>query len=554
MFAYRRRFFICLALLLQLSSTCKADATYLQPDSVYLGDMTELVIEYDNSIPSLYSLDSSALEADFEIIGKNSRIFRLDDTGKANEVIHRMQWRLQLLPRRIGKLSVPELYFSDKSTTPLTLEVALVPPSLQSSHRVFVEMNADTLTPYLGQQTQIEMQLYSNTPVSNGRMFEPQTGDALVHRQLDEESFSATRQGQSLEVMQRGIALFPRSAGKLRLTPASFRGSIGNSANASQAEMANGTRNILRRSKPLNLEVRNPPPEFSGRYWLPARQLELSQSWNETGKPLRVGDSMDWTLTIVARGLPAESLPANLMTMESERFRIYADQPTRINRFEGRQMIGRLEQRFAVIANQSGEIVLPAPVLKWWDVVSDSEKRAQLEGKTFNVIEAVAISEIRAGSERGTVVGWLMHMVSGQRAGWQILWSILLLAVCLVSIRLLPSRIAAMAQPWLQQRRLRLRLKQACLSNDAATTRDALIEWGRARWPGLAISGLTLIDRQLASSELNAQLQKLDAALYSRHQSDWSGDALWRQISALERSPRTGTKLPNSGLPRLYPA
>ena len=554
MSAYRSHLVYCLAALLQFSSACKADATYLQPDSVYLGDVTELVIEYDNSIPSLYSLDSSALEADFEIIDRKSRIFRLDDTGEANEVIHRMQWRLQLLPRRIGKLSVPALYFSDKSTPPLTLEVAPVPPSLQSSHRVFVEMKADTLTPYLGQQTQIGMQLYSNTPLSNGRMFEPQTGDALVHRQLGEKIFSASSNGQDFEVTQRGIALFPRSPGKLRLTPASYRGRIGSAANSNQAGSANTGRSILRRSQPLELEVRNPPAEFSGRFWLPARRIELSQSWNESGKLLRVGDSLDWTLTIVAHGLPAESLPQNLLAMESGRFRVYADQARRINRFEGSQIVGRLEQRFAVIANQPGEIALPAPVLKWWDVVSDSEKRVQLEGKTFTFIEAVAPAGTRTALERGTVVGWITGLFSGQGAGLRILWSILLLAVLLVLIKLLPSRIAAIVNPLLQRRRLSLRLKRSCLSNDAAATRAALLEWGRARWPRQAIGGLAQIDLQLGSCELSAQLKSLDAALYSRRQGDWSGEQLWRQISALQRSPVTGAQARKKDLPRLYPA
>lgn len=542
---------ICLlGLVLQLSSPCRADAAYLQPESVYLGDIAELVIEYDNRIPSLYPLDTTALAADFEVLDKKSRVMRLTDS---NELTHRMRWRLQLRPRRSGNLVLPKLSFGDNSTPALSLEVVPVPPLLQSIHDVYLEMEAATSNPYIGQQTQIDMRLYHNTALSNGRLFEAQAGDALIHRQVEEKTYSVARNGREFQVLERGIALFPRTSGELKLTPASYLGTIDAAAEALAAGAATGARKILRRSDPLRLQVRAPPAEFSGRFWLPASRLEIVQSWDQPGDALEMGDSLSWTLTIVAHGLPAESLPQDLLTLESASLRIYADQPIRSNRFEGRQLIGRLEQRFAVIAHRPGAIVLPALTLKWWDVVSDSERQARLEARTIVVVAASTPTAGKESVEQSLIAA--IESASGID-GRQWLWPLLsftLLAVAIAASRWLQPRIVAVLGPVLRRRRLLRRLQRCCLANDAVATRGALLDWGRERWRGQAINGLHQIDSRITSQALSAELESLDAALYSRHETDWCGQALWRQIAAENRRARVAPEPPREDLPRLYP-
>lgn len=543
MFQHRPFLFFCLVLLLQAQSVCHADAAYLQPESVYLGDISELVIEFDNRIPSLYPLDTSALEANFEILDKKSRVFRLTDGG---EIVHRMQWRVQLLPRKSGRLEVPELHIFDNSTPVLKLEVIPVPSSLQASHNVFIEMKADNPTPYVGQQTQIDIQLFRNTSLSDGRLFEPEVSGALTFHPDEEQTYTINRNGQEFHVLNRGIALFPQAAGELHLLPANYRGKIDSGKEAPQAESGLALRTIARRSNSLNLQVRNPPAEFSGRFWLPASRLEISQSWDQPGKEIKVGDSLDWTLTIVAHGLPAESLPVDLLTMESANLRIYADQPTHSNRLDGKWLIGRLDQRFAVIASQPGVIVLPEILLKWWDVDSDSEKQVRVEGRTINVLA----TPIPVSTATRDIIGALQLALADDSRYW--LWP-LLLVVVISAISLLQTRITAFGKAVLRRRRLIRQLNISCLSDDAASTRNALLAWGRERWHGQTINGLYQIGNNIESSELSAELQQLDAALYSRHDTDWNGQALWRLIAAVNRRAGKKPNLARDLLPRLYP-
>jgi len=435
----------CCVLLPLVSSPCRSDTAYLQPASVYLGDVAELVIEFDSGTPSLYPLDISALAADFVLLDKKSRVMRLLDTEQAT---HRMQWRLQLAPRRSGSIAVPEFYFDDRSTPPLRLEVTPVPPALQSSQNVYIEMESASLAPYVGQQTQIEMRLYHNTPVSDVRLLEPQVGAALIYPQLEEEVFSVTKNGREYRVRGRGMALFPQSAGEMKLMPAAYYGVIGSTAETAIP----GTRRIFRRSNSLSLQVRARPAEFSGRFWLPATGLELSQRWEQAGENLRVGDSLDWTLTIIARGLPAEALPQDLLKMESGNLRIYADQPTRSNRFDGRQMIGRMEQRFAVIASQPGTIDLPEITLKWWDIVSDSEQQARLAARTIQVAAAATPSNGQVQGDWDTTALRSVLAGDGARRLW-VLSGLVLLVSFIAALRWSRSRFAARLKSLLQRRR-----------------------------------------------------------------------------------------------------
>jgi hypothetical protein len=383
---------------------------------------------------------------------------------------------------------------------------------------------------------------------------EPEAGAALIHRQLEEQAYSVNRNGQEFHVLDRAIALFPQTAGELKLPPASYLGTIEATADASRPGSSTGPRKILRRSAPLGLRVRAPPTEYSGRFWLPASQLEISQSWDQAGNELKVGDSLDWTLTIIAHGLPASSLPRDLLTMESGNLMIYGDQPTRVNRFDGRQIIGRLDQRFAVIASRPGAIVLPAVTLKWWDVDSDREKQARLEARTINVAAATMPVSGQAGRDRGVVAAlWSALSADDQQWVWPLL-SLLLLAVVITALRRLQPRIAAMMRTVLLRRRLIRRLQLCCLSDDADGARSALLDWGRERWRGQAINGLYQISNRMASRELSTQLESLDSALYSQQETDWRGQELWRQIAAEIRRTREKPEPSRPNLPRLYPS
>jgi hypothetical protein len=318
-------------------------------------------------------------------------------------------------------------------------------------------------------------------------------------------------------------------------------------------------RHINRASETLFLKVRKPPPEFSGSTWLPARELELDQHWDEITNKLQVGDSLGLTLSIEAKGLPAEALPAGLLSIDSGKVRVYADQETRSNRFDGRELIGRLEQRFVVVITEPGEIQLPAINLKWWDVEKEVERIATLAGKSWVVSMPETGGADIDTTEKTTSwygTGSRGLIINLARSNWPWYTGIgasLLILGLLISVRPVRVRMSESIATILASRRNRQLLKQACISNNPVVAFRELITWGRARWPRDNINGLYQIRIRTNSSELADELRRLDKALYADHGATWQGQPLWRLVAAEHRHLTAETGTQEDSLPDLYP-
>ncbi len=522
-------------LALMLAATAaRADRAYFEPAAVHLGDITQLVIEYENRVPSLYALDTTALERDFELLGKDSRLFRMDHDG---QMTHRMQWRLQLTPRRSGRLSIPPIRYGERSTPTLELEVT-PRPEASPSPQIFIEIDSERPNPYVGQQVGISLRLYHDVPLFDARL-EPPKKDGLQIRRATEESRYRVRRGErEFELREQQWLLFPRRAGQLSLPPATLRGAI--AATQDPLRSVDGRRRIFRRSEALSLEVRPPPDSYGGRFWLPATRLEITQTWSGFGDELRVGDTLEWSHVIVAHGLPAEALPADLALGLDERVGIYPDQAQRSSRVESGSLIGRLEQRYAVIVTEPGRIELPAIRLLWWDVEADRERSSVLEGRVF---------EVSGGARHGSTDSRPFGPVPGMLA----LLLLLSLALAFVVSRSRLAPFAAALEAALARRRARQKLKKACLGGDPAAARAALIAWARSRWPAARIVGLRDIGARAADAELALLLAELDAALYAPGPREWRGRRFWRLFGGFgpdqARRPARG----EAGLPPLYP-
>ncbi len=525
------------SLLLLLAMPARADRTYLQPESIQLGDIALLVIEYDNSLPSLFALDTSLLEQDFELLQKDSRIDRLDQKGSSG---HRMQWRLQITPRRSGRLKIPAIRYGERWTSPRYVEVK---PRPIGEQRVFVELDSATPNPYVGQQAQLSARLYYNLPVDDRIAEKPYAKGLQVRRSAPEKNYSVERAGREFEVLEQAFALFASQAGPLELSPAIYRVTIVDNENK---------RRIIRRSDSLTLQVKPPPASYSGNFWLPAIDLQLSQHWSHDENQLQVGDSLDWSLNIIAQGLPAESLPTDLLLQNNDKLRIYADQAVLDNRFENGQIIGHLKQRYAVIVTEPGTIELPPLKLKWWDLVNDHETEARLEGRVFNISGSDA-QEGMAGQKDNPARALVSLPRIGYGAWIMLLTSLLLVTVVTLAFGRLKTRLLIRIDTMSQQRRIRQRLKRACLSNDAAAARLALIDWARQRWPEATIVGLRQICGDGVSVELRQQLGKLDTALFARKSVAWRGQALWDSLHGIFYGRRSRSHNRISRLPGLYP-
>jgi hypothetical protein len=522
-----RRYQLLCAVLGTVVFAAQAQTTSLRQERIFEGDIAQLTIEHDAAIPSLYAIDTSPLETDFKVLDVQSRISR--HFGE-NQTFHRMQWVIQMVPRHGGSISVPPLKFGGHHSEAILLRVDRARASIRARENVYIEMEVIPENPYPGQQVRVTTRLFHNLPLRRADLSEPHGERVTIFRSGKDSRFTLLRAGESFDVLERSILLTADASGPLPVTAASFRGLIGSGPDLAE-------RYIYRQGTDLQFEVREKPPDFGDRPWLPAQQLELSLIWDKPAGKLKTGDSLGVTLDLEATGLPAEALPADLLVTASRHYKIYADEAVRnteiVSKFDGEHFIGRLRQRFVVITQQPGKLVIPELALTWWDIEQDVARTARIESRIIQVEPIAAAgnasgaTEARSGvSARGMPPAFIFRHWPWLTA----LAAILSLATVLVFAGPLRERIGAKLALAGNRRRCRSRLRRACYAGDAGAARQALIEWGRLHWGEARICGLHHIDARTGSTQLAEELARLDAALFAGQGNDWRGEGLWRML------------------------
>ena len=548
----------------------QGQTTSLRQANIYEGEIAELRIEYEASIPSLYAIDTSILEADFELLGSDSKVSRI---LRDNQILHRMQWSVQLLPRRLGQLQIPALQYGDNFSEPMLLEVMPASAARLAQASVFVEVEAHPENPYPGQQTRLVTRLYHSLELHDGAFDEPDSGDLRVYRSGRESRYREERNGVDFKVIERSLLLTPVSSATLSIGPANYRGSI---HCCDDIKTSANIRYIYRRSNEIKLQPRALPPGYSSDHWLPALGLELRIDWDDTYASPRAGHSLGFTLTLQATGLPAEALPIDLLSGEYSGYSIYADEPSRTTEIAGEpgheQFQSRLQQRYAIILERSGEITLPALELRWWDLEQDIERIASLTATRMTVSAAEIPVDNRNPRANPDVLRSLQTDSQGVSGivinrlhrywPWIALSAFALLIPILVIVAgplYLP--IASKLNQHRTRRQCLRSLKRACRADDASAARRELLKWGRSHWSNARINGL----KQLASHTLSqpgaeqwqVELAQLDAAVYGNEIDDWRGKLLWKLVQQAHKKETDTRPVLRTGrtdlLPELYP-
>jgi hypothetical protein len=547
-----------LIIMLLLAAPVYSQTTSLRQQRIFEGDIAELTITLDTKIASLYALDTTPLERDFEVLEQRSRITQVQQQG---QMLHRLEWRVFVLPRRTGKLTIPALKFGNNYSTAMSLEVSPVSAGMQHQALAFVEIEAFPRNPYPGQQTRIVMRLLHNSPTLEGSLIEPKFDSAQVFRGGIDLNYLTSRDGNSFTVLERSLLITPETADPMQPFSASFRGTIdAPHPGLLETDEIKGKRHIYRRSEPLQLQVRELPDGVDAANWLPASRLEVDLQWDKIAAAARVGESLGLTLTLRADGLPGDLLPANLLLSNPGQLRIFADQEIRDTRVEHSardlKLSGQLQQRYAIILDRAGEVTLPQLQLPWWDVDADMARVETLQPVSLTVIDTEAIDgptddkvsnhSLTGGQTDGSLPQSLTQH-------WPWIGLLTLAAILLFLSKRLQQRLLK-SLPLAQQRRQRLRrLRNACLAGDADTAHPALIAWARLHWQDRHLSGLRSIALRAGTRDWSEQLLLLDAARYSAAAQDWNGHTLWQMV----RSQATGRAESGSAskprLPDLYP-
>jgi hypothetical protein len=577
----------------------------LDASQIAAGDTVQLTLEHDGSASG--QPDVAPLEQSFDILGTSSSTSIELINGSASE---KTQVVLTLAPKSTGRLTIPSLSWDGERTQPLSLTVsgpgAAGEPGTSrapSTAKIFIETSTTPDRPYVQAAVHLTVRLFTSETLYHADLELPDSSDFVVKQLGSDASSGVERNGQSYQVVTRQYLLFPMHSGKLTLPgpvldaevavnqpPQSSYGNspFGGFFGGPAFGMLRTLRPVRLHGNPIVLSVRPRPAGAVGSYWLPARDVTLSATWNPAKLTARAGDPVTLDVDLQATGLTAAQLPdlSSLLNTPAG-LKAYPDQPKLTDSTQGGELVGSRDQTIALMADSPGHYTIPALTLTWWDTRANQPRTATLAAHTLTILPppgnratatpappapvaqprppATASPHIpsKAGARRSTPA----HAPSEWQwisIGLALVW-LATLGAWLWSRRSRaapqatqdggnPRLAGAPGRPPLQRAaadvsKERAAFRTACEANDAHAARAHLLSWSAALG-GTTPAGINAIAAKISDAAIVELLRDLDRACYAG--GGWKGHALAAALTELP-APSPNTPRQRDGLAPLYP-
>ena len=479
--------------------------------------------------------DFSPLSESFTLLGNN----RQTSVNIVNGRLSRAQkWVLTLITDKTGTLTIPPIAFGNIKSEARRIEVVAKARSAGKGDDIFIEVEVDEPRPYVQAQVVYTLKLLRAAQVSNASLTEPAVADgrALINKLGEDKNYEIRRNNRRYRVTERRYAVFPQASGPLKIEPVLFKGQSGGGL-FSLDPFAPQPEPIVIRSAPVALAVRPIPAAFSGDRWLPAARLNIQEQWSTDPALLKQGEAATRALTLEAGGLAASQLPAPASALPDS-FKTYPDQPEFEEASDRRGLVGTRREKMAVIPLAAGEFTLPAIRIPWWNTETDQPEVAELTARRVKVQAAAAPVRARpqdtpAPAGRAEAAPGAAESGAGAGAHWPLISAaLLILWLGTLSLWWRGRRAAsgAMAAKPLKPPGP-ASIKRACMQNDAAGARDALLFWAGAKWPDKAMQNLAALGAR-GDAEFQGKISALNRHLYGKASTKWDGPAFYRVFAA----------------------
>ncbi len=528
----------------------------LERNPIRIDETVRLIINVDDQA-SNQPPDVSPLEKDFTVLGSSRSTHITIANGSQTSST---RWLVRLEPKREGAIPIPPVFVGRDQTKPLTLMVLAATAGNSKPHGIFIEVEAEPEEPYVQGQISYIIRLYVSSSV-NGSLHEPKAGDSVIQKLGDDVSFEANRDNKHYRVIERRYAIFPQKSGTLEIEPIRFLGQI------TDANKSLPSREVHLRSEAITVNVKPQPPGFTGKNWLPARDVVLVETWSGQNPTFRVGEPITRTLRLKATGLKSAQIPP-IDPGETDGFRIYPEQGEQGEELVDKWLIGIRSQSIAFVPTRSGSTTIPEIRVPWWDVTTNEQRVATIPARTVTVAAAITSNEeVNLNTQDLQAIdNSVKELLATSMLQNRLLWPA-------IAIAALFFWLLTLLMWWLDKRKTKTRvavqtessqlgelvrsIKTACKNNDAVGVRQSLVQWARVRWPGAGTVDLDQIATRLGNADLTQELSELDKNLYAPSdtaQTTWRGTALWKFFDLVSRETMVKkTKQYRTALPALYP-
>ncbi|MEN8132356.1 MAG: BatD family protein [Pseudomonadota bacterium] len=564
------RIFSALLLLVCANAVLGSVKVTVDRDVVHIDEFFQLHFEIDASVNT--NPDFSPLEKNFEILGRSQSTSINMVNGNYRALT---RWTLDLMAINIGQQEIPSIRFG-KDFSPakiITVKNAAPPPTSQSTEEVFFELDAQPREPYVQAQVIYTIRLYRAVNTQNSSLTEPQLSGAkaVIKKLGDDINFETHHQGRPYLVVERKYAIFPQSSGSITIEPVVFTGQLSTGRRFLFDSFQSKPRILRARSKAIQLNARPIPDLFNGRTWLPANQIQLYETWSQEPPEFKVGEPITRTLALIAGGLTSGQLP-ELQPALPEAFKQYPDQPSLEDSLNPDGVLGKRQEKIALIPSKAGEFLLPEIEIPWWNTETQHLEYARLPARkvTVQATPSTAIQHstppvisIKPDSRQAQTsfnTAITADTLDNNTQAKPMIWIVISTALALGwSVTLIlwwrshrpthdplkPDAVRSNTAKTIKG------IRRACERGDPVATKNALLAWSATRWPDDPATSLGLLAGR-CSGDLAEEIQRLSLVLYGQAADPWKGAKLWTAFNRFASSKPQRGKSQDQGLEPLF--
>ena len=494
----------------------------------------------------------SPLKQDFDIINqqKSSQLSWVNGSTKKT-----IQWTLNVVAKRSGKLQIPAISFGDDSANPVSVTVieTTALDAIADEDELYLEVDASPIQSYVQAQVLYSVRLYQRVNLAQATLSDPELDNAVVEKLGEDSQYNTKIKGITYLVTERKYALFPQQSGTMTIEPLVLTADIIIQNPRSRfdsffSQQQTQTKRIL--SKKITLEVLPFPANFKAHHWLPAQQIELKQTWSNSALQVRAGEPITRTLTLLAKGVTSSQLPDLASIEHKSALKIYPDKAMINDQSNANGIVSIREQKIAFIPPTIGSFDLPAINIPWFNTQTQKMETAQLPAVTIVAIAAEQVTGVgnsstdqNIDSTSATEIQLPQNPSSQKNSAtsatntfW--IWSTFGFALAwLITLGFIFR--ARMAKPHttenmhppisaIKLKDITKELKKACMDNQAQAAQKALIKWSNLTYNSANLADLS----RHCDAELQTELHKLNQALYAKKKSAWDGSKLLQVVTA----------------------
>lgn len=488
-------------------------------------DRTEIESDETLQLTVTYSGQAVTGEPDFSLLKRNFEILsnnRQQQYSWVNgETKSSTDWKILLLAKRQGQLTIPALKFKGHSSKAIRVSVR---PANKANNKagnqpIFIQTSIDKNSAYIQEQIILSHRLHYSVPLQDISISEFEIPDAVI-QQVSEERFNKSINGKNYSIIEIKFALFPQNVGKLSIPSQRFT-AFETSGSQFGGFFSRGNR-LARLSEQKTIDILPRPSHISASQWMPSSQLKLEQSWSNKTATLTAGEPITRTIKITALGLTAAQIQP-LPSIENSDVKLYPDQAVLEDKQTNRGILGIRSESVAIVPNQAGKLTLPSIEVKWWDTVNNRMQTSRLPEKTFTVIAAKnttqisyennAINQHAIATENQETTSSLSKLTH-----WSLTLNALLVAVIVGLLywrRNTPPKLATKATTKLSNSKQQLnQIAKLAKDSNLAAMRDSILLWGAEVFVQQPPRSLNQLADLMANPELKQQFALLDKVLF----------------------------------------